>query len=213
MQSYNGYSSGMAERKLTIEAFTGIDQSHGLHSADIGSSPDATNFIARDGDLRTCGGVSLFGDPAPVVAQPTNGGRIFQGYFRNATTGAEFSKLILCLDGRFYVADTDGEDWAPIAGTFSTNEWTMVNYREGDTDTVIFMNGINKGQMWDGASAAPTEMNIVQGRVTEDQDGTTVVTAQGETLYFSQLTLLNERLWGGVSADYPDRIYWSNTFE
>lgn len=218
MPSYNSYSSGMRECKLSIEVFTGVDQSHGLHSLDVGSSPDAVNFIARDGDLRTAGGVSAYGTAIPesdyddeeeeIVLE---NGRIFQGYFRDSN-GADFSKLILALQGRLFWADLDAEQWTLLSGRFATNDWTMVNYREGQEDAAILMNGIDDGQMWNGEDPMTIPMHIVQGRVTEEQNGQTVVTEEGEELHFSQITLLNERLWGGVSADYPDRIYWSNTF-
>lgn len=216
MASYNNYSSGMAERKLTIAAFTGIDQSKGIHNDDYGSSPDAVNFIARDGSLRTAGGVSKYGVAAPESAYESANGRLFQGYFRDAQ-GNDFSKIIMALHGRLYVADLDAAEWTPVSGSFETNDWTMVNYREGTTDMAIFVNGIDEGQTWDGVSAATIPMHVIQGRITETStDGqgnqTTVVTNEGEEMFFSKIALLHERLWGGVSPKYPDRIFWSNTF-
>lgn len=216
MASYTKYSSGLAERKLTIPAFTGVDQSQGLHNLDMGSSPDAINFIARDGALRTVSGVSKYGAAVPQSVYEDAGGRLFQGFFRTAQ-GVDFSKIIMALHGRLYVADLEASSWTPISGTFSSNNWTMVNYREGTTDMAIFVNGVNTGQTWDGVSSASMPLVVHQGRVTETSDDgnggtTTTVVSAGEDIIFSHIALLHERLWGGVSSANPDRIYWSNSF-
>lgn len=217
MSSYSSYSSGMYERKLSISSFSGVDQSRGLHSADAGSSPDAVNFIARYGDLRTANGVSEYGAAIPESAYESANGRLFQGFFRDEN-GNDFSKIIAALHGRFYVADIDVGEWTPIAGSFTTNDWSAVNYRDETNEWVIFTNGKDEAQYWDGKTGSVFPLKIVQGKVTEttkNEDGeeVTVVTNPGEELRFSKITLLHERLWGGVATKYPDRVYWSNTFD
>lgn len=217
MASYGSYGSGMYERKLTIPSFSGVDQSRGLHSSDVGSSPDAVNFIARYGDLRTANGVTPYGVKAPESSYESANGRLFQGFFRDED-GNDFSKIIMALHGRLYVADIDVGEWTPIAGDFATNDWSAVNYRDETTEWVIFTNGKDQAQYWDGKSAAAFPLQIVQGRITEtttDESGNEIVTETnpGEELRFSKITLLHERLWGGVASEYPDRVYWSNTFD
>ena len=203
MAAYGSYSSSMYERKLTIDEFTGIDQSRGIFNGNYGSSPDAKNFICRDGRLYTCSGVAQYGVAAPDSAYESSNGRLFQAFFRDVD-GNDFSKIILALHGRFYAADLDCKTWRPISAGFATNDWTAVNYRDEDHDWIIFANGIDNARYWDGISEGTFPLKPVQG-ATEDNPGT--------ELLFSKLTLLNERLWGGVTADYPDRIYWSNTFD
>lgn len=212
MASYNSYSSSMGERKLTIENFTGIDRTRGLYSTDYGSSPEGTNFVTRDGILKTAGGVSEYGVAAPESVYESINGRLFQGFFRDSE-GVDHSKLIMALHGRLYVADTDASSWTPISGGFETNDWSAVNYRDENNDWIIFTNGVDIAQYWDGVSAASMPLHIVQGRITEEVDGETEVIEEGEELSFQQITMLNERLWGGVASEYPDRVYWSNTFD
>lgn len=223
MSSYNSYASTMNERKLTINGFTGIDQSRGLYSMDYGSSPDAVNFRTHDGLLMTVGGVSEYGDMVPVEtyliypkttlfpAATTfpieidtiyllNNARIFQGYFRDAQHN-DFSKLIMTVYGRIYAADDDGHNWRLIKTQQSTNDWTAVNYRDENVDWIIFTNGVDTPLYWDGVSDNAMPLNITQGSPVAEQ------------LHFQNITLLKERLWGGVASQYPDRIYWSHTFD
>lgn len=203
MSAYSSYQSNMYERKLTINEFTGIDQSRGAHSNDYGSSPNAKNFICRDGRLYTCSGSAQYGVPAPGSAYESSNGRLFQAFFRDED-GNDFSKIVLALHGRFYVSDPDCGSWMPIAANFVSDDWNAVNYRDEDHDWIIFANGADAAQYWDGKTEASMPLKPVQG-ATEDSEGT--------ELLFSKLTLLNERLWGGVTSAHPDRIYWSNTFD
>lgn len=208
MSSYTFYGSTMSERKLSIDSFTGIDQTRGLYSSDYGSSPDAENFRTRDGMLMTAGGVSEYGAHIPASVYSADNGRLFQGFFRDAQ-GNDYTKIIMAIYGRLYVADPGAASWTAICGTMATDDWTAVNYRDENNDWIIFTNGVDAAMYWDGHSAAAVPMHIIQGRVVEDE----TVTSEGEELRFSQITMLNERLWGGVASKYPDRIYWSNTFD
>lgn len=110
MSGYQAYGNGMYERLLSIGEFTGLDQSRGLHSGDVGSSPDAVNFIARFGDLRTSNGVAKYGAKIPNSSYESVGGRLFQGFFRDEF-GNDFSKIVMALHGRFYVSNTDAAQW------------------------------------------------------------------------------------------------------
>ena len=210
MSSYTSYASSMRERKLNIDGFTGIDQTRGVHSGDYGSSPDAKNFITRDGVLRTCGGVTKYGGTPPAYVTNTGDGRLFQAFFR--INGQDVSRIILALNHALYWADTSATTWTALGSEFPTNDWTAVNYRDEDNDWIIFTNGDTncKARYWDGSSGAVMPIDIIQGYV-EDEDGTVI--SAGQQLHFQQITMLNERLWGGVASEYPDRIYWSNTFD
>lgn len=203
MASYSNYHSTMNDRKLTIPEFTGIDQSRGLYNGDYGSSPDAKNFISRYGRLYTCPGAAQYGIAAPESDYESKDGRLFQAFFRDAD-GNDFSKIVMALHGRFYVSDIDCNEWMPISAGFTSNDWSAVNYRDENHDWIILANGSDGAKYWDGTSDAAFPLNPTQGG-TEDTPGV--------ELTFSKLTLLNERLWGGVTQEYPDRIYWSNTFD
>lgn len=203
MSSYNSYASSMAERKLTIDGFSGIDQSRGLHSGDYGSSPDAKNFRTHNGMLMTAGGVAKYGVKAPTSSSALTIGRLFQGFFRNAQ-GTEFTKIIMALHGRLYVASPGASTWTAIAANLTNNNFHAVNYRNESDDWIIFTNGVDKAMHWNGIDQAAIPMDIIQGHTD---------TTPGEQLYFEKITMLNERLWGGVASAYPDRIYWSNAFD
>lgn len=225
MSSYTSYASSMAERKLNINGFSGIDQSRGLYGNDYGSSPDAVNFKTRDGLLMTAQGISDYGNQIEIEAVniypsttlfPSSGlypidtgtihllthTRVFQGYFRDAQK-RDFSKLIATAYGRIFAADLNGNTWTPIMEGQSSNDWTAVNYRDENVDWIIFTNGIDTPLYWDGRSGSCQPLDIVQGANAQNT----------EHLKFQNITLLNERLWGGVANKYPDRIYWSNTFD
>lgn len=213
MASYSTYYSSMQDRILSIAEFTGVDQSRGIHSGDYGSSPAAKNFISRYGRLFTCPGAAQYGDKAPESAHASENGRIFQAFFRDEN-GDDFSKLVMALHGRFYAAGTDGKSWEPIAANFQSDDWSAVNYRDENHDWIIFCNGKDTPQYWDGNTEASMPLEPRQGGYTEtDPDTGQTVTTEGALLTFSRLTLLNERLWGAVTQEYPDRIYWSNTFD
>ena len=203
MSRYNSYASSMAERKLTVDAFTGVDQSRGLHNGDYGSSPDAVNWRTHNGVLSTVGGVSKYGVKIPASVYQSTNGRLFQGFFRTAQ-GVDYTKIIMALHGRLYVADPGAAEWTAIAGTLANNNFHAVNYRDETNDWIIFTNGVDKAMYWDGVSQGAIPMDIIQGATDQ---------SAGEQLYFEQITMLNERLWGGVASAYPDRIYWSNTFD
>lgn len=117
--------------------------------------------------------------------------------------------------------------------TYKTIDATAA-YNSGSYDSiVIFDTGSfsstgtyesNSG-FYDLTAEVTYRYNVSGGEVapddpSEDPDTPVVVPTSpsaiqqgGDTLVFSQIALLRERLWGAVSARYPDRIYWSNTFD
>lgn len=151
MSRYSSYSSGIGERILSIDSFHGIDQSRGTHSADYGTSPDATNFIARDGKLRVAGGVARYG--SAVGDDSECQGRLHQAFFRS-TDGQDSSKLLMFINGCIYASDPDCEQWTQIGSGFQSDDWDVVNYRDEIEDLAIMTNGIDKTQYWDGKSAS-----------------------------------------------------------
>jgi hypothetical protein len=196
MAKYGGYSSGVSERILTIPEFTGIDQSRGAHSPDVGSSPAAKNFISRQGRLYTAPGVSQYGSSLPDSNHDPENGRLFQVFIRDED-GEDTSKLLVAQHGRFYVSDLEAETWTPIAAGFQSNDWDAINYRDLTNEWIILTNGTDDPQYWDGTSSASFPLTAKQGE---------------DDLTFSKITLLYERLWGAVAKEYPDRVYWSNSF-
>lgn len=197
MSSYSSYASSMYERKLTIDGFTGIDQSRGLHSQDYGSSPDAVNFVTKDGVLKTVGGVSEYGSEAIPNYAGQSIGRLFQGFFRDSEH-EDHTAIIMALNGKLFACVPGSNEWTEIGSGFASDRWDAVNYRDENNDWIILTNGLDEAHYWDGFSSSAVAMNITQG---------------GEPLTFSEITMLNERLWGGVASEYPDRVYWSNTFD
>ncbi len=206
------YSSGLTDSILSITEFTGIDQSRGNHNSNYGSSPDAVNWISRYGKLYTAPGVTQHGSAAPESAHESSNGRLFQAYYRDAS-GNDSYRILMALHGRFYVSDTTCQTWTPIAADFTSNDWHAVNYRDEENEWIILANGVDQARYWDGTSTAALPLNAVQGATSVDNGDGTATTTPGEQLTFSQLTLLYERLWGAVTAQYPDRIYWSDTFD
>lgn len=218
MATYRSYASSMAERKLTIEEFTGVDQTRGLHSMDYGSSPDGTNFRTRDGMLMTVGGVSKYGAALPENTEhyppALSTGRLFQGFF-NDSSGSNFTKLVAVLYGRVYVADPDAESWFDMMDDLNdgqleydlTNNYSVVNYRHENDDRLFLINnnssifGATTSWQYDGGGILqPYEIKY------DDQAGSYIRHAGKVALY-------KERMWIAGNEQYPDRVYWSNAFD
>jgi len=178
----------MAFSSYKIAAFKGIDQSRGLYG-DAGTSPDALNMICRQGALTTV--------PAPAARTPhppAGCTRLFQGFFRDAN-GADSMALLASGNGSVYTLKNGA--WQSLGSGFQSDDWCAVSYRHGDDDWLIMVNGRDRMQYWDGVGNALTPVSVTIG---------------GENVLFRRLTLIYERLWGAVTADNPDRIYWSESF-
>ena len=176
----------MAERKLLqIEAFQGIDQSAGDFGRSAAASPDALNFISRFGALRTSRAPLDWKTPLPQAGE-----RIWQAFF-----GAD--RTVLMASGGGCVYALAGGEWKTLGEGFASDDWRAVNYRHGEDDWVILVNGVDTARYWDGESNSLSQLTITQGK---------------EALVFSQITLVYERLWGAVRAGEPDRVYWSESF-
>lgn len=183
-------SGDFLEKRLTIPFFTGIDQSRGIHGSDVGSSPDAQNFISRFGFLRTTYGTSVY-----LAALPSSCSRIFQAFFKGTTDIV--SKLIAAGGGKLYAYNTTTTAWDIIGTGFTSNDWDAVSYRYETTDWIIFFNGKDSAQYWTGTGSV-SPLTVTQG---------------GDAIVVSQIVMLHERLWGAVDATNPDRIYWSESFD
>ena len=181
----------MGFKRLKIAGFNGLDTQKGDFHGDASVSPDAVNFVCADGVMKTAGGTREY---APQL--PAEGTRLFQAFFREAQTGADRRILMASGGGRLF-ALVNGA-WKEIGSGFRSDEWEAVSYRKDDRELVLMVNGVDGMAAWDGESGQISMMEPEQG---------------GETIRFSQLTLLYERLWGAVHADAPDRIYWSESFD
>ena len=171
MSSYQSYSSGMGERILNIGEFRGIDQSRGDHGVDYGTSPDAVNFISRYGKLYTAGGTALYGAPAGLEEDCQ--GRLCQAFFRNPQ-GEDTTKLLMFANGCIYAAGADASEWVQIGSGFHSDNWDVVNYRDGISDLAIMTNGLDNVQYWDGWSSSVSMLlnaeEVVEEETEEEPD-------------------------------------------
>ena len=167
MSGYSSYSSGIGERMLSIGEFKGIDQSRGTHSADYGTSPESVNFISRYGKLYTASGVALHGIPAGVDNDCQ--GRLFQAFFRDSE-GRDISKLLMFVDGCIYASDDDASSWKLIGSGFHSDDWDVVNYRDGIDDWVIMTNGVDNVQYWNGWDDVVSMLLNVEEDEAEEED-------------------------------------------
>ena len=161
---------------MSIDDFHGIDQSRGTHHSDYGTSPDAINFISRHGKLYTAGGAAPYGAPAGV--EDDCQGRLHQAYFR--CNGEDNTRLILFVNGCIYSSDSSAEEWTLIGSGFHSDNWDLVNYRDGVTDWVIMTNGIDPVQYWDGMSKSVSMLANIESDadevIVEDGDESEEVT-------------------------------------
>jgi len=180
----------MAFKRLRIPMFKGLDTRRG-DFGDAASSPDALNFVCADGRMETAGGTKLY---APVL--PAGCESMFQAFFRDEQTNAEWRVLMAAGGGSVYALTEEGS-WRTIAAGCRSNRWRAVNYRSAHSERLLMVNGVDGMLSWDGVSAQAQTLHPAQG---------------GEDICFEHLTLLYERLWGAVHASAPDRIYWSESF-
>lgn len=180
----------MGMKRLKISGFGGLDTHKGDFHEDASVSPDAVNFVCRDGVMTTAGGAKAC---APEL--PTEGSRLFQAFFRDGTTG-EDRRILMAAGGGSLYALVNGA-WKAIGSGYASDEWEKVNYRSGSDELILLVNGADGMVKWDGVSDRAGTVSPVQG---------------GREIAFSHLTLLYERLWGAVHADAPDRVYWSESF-
>lgn len=188
---------GAAERKVVIPEFKGIDQSRGIYNKDYGTSPDAVNFIARDGVLRTAGGTAQYGPDITYTTDsetPNSKPRLFQTYFPDSS-GNPVLHLIASFNRKLHLYNPGTNTWS-VVGTVTKDGCDLVSYRNADSDWAILTDGNGATFKWDHATNFAA-MPVTQG---------------GETIYFERIVLLYERLWGAVFKDAPDRIYWSKAY-
>ena len=180
----------MAIRSLKIGEFHGLDTRWEDFHRDAGTSPGAVNFICREGGLERAAGTTLYGPRLPE-----EGARLMQAFLRDENTHADRRVLLAAGAGRLYALE--GGEWRQIGEGYASDDWRGVNYRGGETEMMLMVNGQGGILRWNGQGDAQW-LRPTQG---------------GEEIAFSQLTLLYERLWGAVRADAPDRIYWSDSFD
>ena len=180
----------MSFGRVRIAGFNGLDTQKGAFGSDPSTSPDAVNFVCRDGIMETAGGTRACAPELPV-----DGARLFQAFFRDAET-KEDRKILMAAGGGGLYALTDGA-WRMIGSGYGSDKWRAVNYRSGDGERILLVNGVDGLVSWDGVSGQAERLNVTQG---------------GEEIIFEHMTLLYERLWGAVHAGAPDRVYWSESF-
>lgn len=202
--NYGSHSSGIAERRLQITEFLGMDQSRGIRNPNPATSPDAVNFIARRGVLRTAGGIQDYATDIPLNSAwytSESRPRLHQAFFRTES-GDDFWKLMATFNRSVWAYNFETNTWTEV-GQILMDGCDMVNYRYQTTEWAIFMDGSGQMYYWDGAEATFTAFTPTQG---VDGGGNPA------PLKFQQIALLYERLWGAVYKDAPDRLYWSDSF-
>jgi len=180
----------MGWKRLRIPRFKGLDTRRGAFGADAAYAADAVNFVCEDGVMKTAGGTAEYAPPLPAAGES-----LFEAFFRDVQTMEEKRVLIASGGGCVY-ALSDGA-WKRIAEGCASDRWRFVNYRNGEKETVLMVNGTDGMLSWDGVSERAEKITATQG---------------GQEIFFEHLTLLYERLWGAVHASAPDRIYWSESF-
>ena len=180
----------MGFKRVRISGFKGLDTHRGSWNDDLSTAEDSMNFVCSGGCMRTAAGTMRYAPPLP-----TQGVRLFQGFFRDAETMADRQVLIASGGGSLYALQDGG--WVCIGSGYASDEWRAVNYRSGSTERILMINGVDGMLGWDGAAQQAEKISVRQG----DRE-----------LTFEHLTLLYERLWGAVDASAPDRIYWSESF-
>ena len=104
----------MGLKRVKISGFQGLDTSKGEYHENPGTSPDAVNFICRDGRLMTAPGTAEY---APTL--PETGRKLFQAFFRNPETQEDERVLMASGGGKMYALKAGA--WTKIGEGYASD--------------------------------------------------------------------------------------------
>lgn len=172
--------------RYVIPYFEGVDESLGELAGNAAAARVARNVSTDHGRLASAAGF------APYIAQAVPGtpNRLCVFYETDAQ-GANTEYVIAGTENRVLVWRDDA--WQTLyEGT--AGDWGFLSYKKGEDSILIFGNGVDPVQCWDGAAEKSAALEGAP--------------AKGK--YFA---LHYERVWMCGDREHPDRLYYSRMLD
>ncbi|MEG1814011.1 MAG: hypothetical protein RR337_12035, partial [Clostridia bacterium] len=120
------------ETSVTIDRFTGIDESYGAHNAPLSVAAKAENCLTEQGALRPAAGYSAI---YPALAAPIV--TLCTFYRRYHEVEGERRVLVAATGTALYAITEGASAWKPLmtTGLIGGGRWSWVTYEETNTDT------------------------------------------------------------------------------
>ena len=170
--------------KYRIPYLEGMDETLGVVAGNAAAARVARNVSTDHGELRSAAGLGEYIE-TPV---PSNAGTVESLYvFCEMDDEERTEYIIVGTDSKVLV--WKGGQWKTLF-TGTAGGWGFLSYKTEDDTVLIFGNGVDNVQVWDGESSASSDL--------------TGVPAKGR--YFA---LHYERVWMCGDSENPDRLYYS----
>ena len=172
--------------RYVIPYFEGVNESAGELAGNAAAARLARNVTTDYGRLASAAGAS------PYIEAPAPGGA--QSLYVVCETDADGERT------EYVVAGTDSAvcvfregQWKTLY-TGTAGDWGFLSYKKEDDSILIFGNGVDPVQCWDGAS----------------ETSAALAGAPAKGKYFA---LHYERVWMCGDAENPDRLYYSRMLD
>ena len=172
--------------RYVIPYFTGVDESLGELAGNAASAREARNVSTDHGRLASAAGF------APYISAPVPGTPGSLYVFCETDSDGVRTEYVVAGTEDSVVVWRDGAWRTLFTGT--AGGWGFLSYKKGDDSILIFGNGVDPVQCWDGQADAASAL--------------TGAPARGK--YFA---LHYERVWMCGDADNPDRLYYSRMLD
>ena len=168
--------------KHIIPYFTGIDEKSGTLAGNAAAARTALNISTDHGRLASSAGYRAFVD-APAPGQVT---RLY--------VHSDEVQEYLVVGTKTCVLAFRGGAWSPIYENASSGDWGFLSYKKEDDDVLLFGNGSDPVQIWDGAALSSMAL-------------------PGCPAACKFFALHGERVWMCGDGANPDRVYYSRLLD
>ena len=172
--------------RYVIPYFEGLDERAGALAGNAAAARVARNVTTDHGRLASAAGME------PYIQEPVEGGAGSVYVFCETGEGGARTEYVVVGTETDVRVWRDGAWQVIFSGT--AGDWGFLSYKKEDDSILIFGNGVDPVQCWDGQSdqAAPLEGAPAKGK------------------YFA---LHYERVWMCGDAENPDRLYYSRMLD
>lgn len=196
------------EDSVTIDRFTGIDESSGAHNVSLSVAAEAYNCLTEQGILRPSIGYALVYPPlnAPIVTLATF-------YRRNHEVEAERRVLVASTATTVFAMIEGASVWKEVyTGVQGGGRWSWVTYEQESADKtsvddVLIMSNAIDGFVMVHGETLQAEKKVLDMIGMDDAGNIT-----HDSITFDIIERHAERIWGAGAPGSPDNLYYSQPF-
>lgn len=195
------------ETTVTVERFTGIDESAGAHNGSLSIAAEAQNCLTEQGLLRPATG---YAPVYPPLAEPIVTLATF--YRRNHEVEAERRVLVASTATALYAITEGASAWKPLMSELTGGgRWSWVTYEQtgdgADPEDVLILSNASDGMVIVKGATLTAEHKVIN-LTSLDEHGDPVYTP----IKFGIIERHAERIWGAEVPGEPDSLYYSQPF-